>query len=61
MGIMKDSLEETQQHVENLLKVQDHDVLTKTQLQLMRWNLKQFASLATLKSRIANKSNKKQK
>lgn len=61
MGIMKDSLEETQQHVENLLKAQDHDVLTKTQLQLMRWNLKQFASLATLKSRIANKSNKKQK
>lgn len=61
MGIMKDSLEETQQHVENLLKAQDHDVLTKTQLQLMRWNLKQFLSLATLKSRIANKSNKKQK
>ncbi len=61
MGIMKESLEETQQHVENLLKSQDQDVLTKTQLQLMRWNLKQFLSLATLKSRIVNKCNKKQK
>lgn len=61
MGIIKESLEETRQHVENLLKSQDQDVLTKTQLQLMRWNLKRFASIATLRSRFSNKSNKKQR